>query len=599
MANASDASLIAFGIPGTGPHTIRPAAALALIHPTTVDGLSQPGATCPGDIYRPDPLEEIDHAADLAFLLTTHSLAKPEDGGEKEEPRPITPTLQIEIDGSLATAAGVNGLTIAGGESTVRGLTINRFTGNGLILTTMGNNQVGCNLIGVDPEGYVPLGNGLNGILIDNSPGNSLGEPADLFTISSDPAPVAVPGDRNIVAANGGNGIRVQGALADGNAICGNFIGVDASGQTALGNGASGIVIDAAVNTLIGDTDAEARLRNVIAGNQGSGITVNGANVSILGNFIGTDMLGTTALGNGADGIQLNAVMNGTVQSNLIAASAGAGIFMTGGGNNLLRANFIGTDLWRLAALGNQADGILVAGGAASQITSNAIVYNDGAGVKLLPAGLAIPTGIRIDSNAIHSNRQLGVDLGGDLITPNDIGDLDGGPNLLQNYPVISNVQRADVSTTVIGSLSSAASTSYTLQFFVNAGCDPLGNGEGRVLLGTLPVTTDALGNVDFSTSFATALPEEFIITANATDPGGNSSEFSACGKPFVPVAGLGLALAAPASSGQPGETLSGVLTVSNLGNLADTFYVEIAGDWPIVPSVAAIRPLAPAPAPI
>lgn len=596
LANAaSDTSLIVFGIQGAGPHTIRPFAALpALIHPTTIDGLSQPGATCPGDIYRPNPLEEIDHAADLAFLLTTHSLAKPEDPGEKEEPLPITPTLQIEIDGSLVTAAGVNGLTIAGGQSIARGLTINRFSGNGLVLTAAGFNQIGCNLIGVDPEGFVPQGNGLHGILIDESPANNLGETVDIFTINSDPVPVAVPGNRNIVAANGGNGILVQGALADGNAIYGNYIGVDVSARSALGNGGSGILINAAVNTNIGDIDADSRLRNVIAGNQESGITVNSANASIVGNFVGTDILGTTALGNGGDGIQLNGVMNGVVQSNLIADSAGAGILMAGGGNNLLRANFIGTDLWRLAALSNRSDGILVAGGTGSQIVSNAIVYNVGAGIKLLPAGLAISTGIEIDSNSIHSNRQLGVDLGGDLITPNDIGDLDGGPNRLQNYPVIQDIKRDDVSTTVLGSLSSAASTSYTLQFFANAGCDPLGNGEGRVLLGELPVTTDALGDVEFTTTFATALPDDFIITANATDPGGNTSEFSSCGKPFVPVAGLGLALDVLASSGQPGETLSGVLTVSNLGNLADTFFVQIASDWSIVPSVAAIGPLAP-----
>lgn len=88
--------IIAFDIPGPGPHTIQPLSALPdITDPVLIDGTTQPGASC--DSW--------------------------------------PPTLMIEIDGSLA-GSYVDGLRITGGNTTVRGLVINRFDGsdeNGLI----------------------------------------------------------------------------------------------------------------------------------------------------------------------------------------------------------------------------------------------------------------------------------------------------------------------------------------------------------------------------------------------------------------------------------------------------------------------------------
>ncbi len=45
-------------------------------------------------------------------------------------------------------------------------------------------------------------------------------------------------------------------------------------------------------------------------------------------------------------------------------------------------------------------------------------------------------TGNAIRGNAIFSNARRGIELGtGGLVTANDVGDGDGGPNLLQNFP--------------------------------------------------------------------------------------------------------------------------------------------------------------------
>ena len=54
----------------------------------------------------------------------------------------------------------------------------------------------------------------------------------------------------------------------------------------------------------------------------------------------------------------------------------------------------------------------------------------------------------------------------------------------------------------------------------------PSGNGEGQSFLGFVTVTTDGSGNGSFPL-FVT--PGGGFITATATDPGNNTSEFSAC----------------------------------------------------------------------
>ena len=84
------------------------------------------------------------------------------------------------------------------------------------------------------------------------------------------------------------------------------------------------------------------------------------------------------------------------------------------------------------------------------------------------------------------------------------------------------------VTTTVQGTLNSIASQAYQLDFFGNTACDPSGNGEGQYYLGSVTVLTDGSGNGVFNTELPTASPGQFI-TATATDPFGNTSEFSPC----------------------------------------------------------------------
>ncbi len=122
---------------------------------------------------------------------------------------------------------------------------------------------------------------------------------------------------------------------------------------------------------------------------------------------------------------------------------------------------------------------------------------------------------------------------------PNDPQDLDSGDNNRQNYPVIVSaiIDPVANNTTYHGTLSSAPGTIYTVQIYSDAFCDPSGYGEGRAMMHSFALTT----NVNGQASFSQVVPFTYyeagdVITATATDPNGNTSEFSNC----VPVTDLG-----------------------------------------------------------
>jgi hypothetical protein len=134
-------------------------------------------------------------------------------------------------------------------------------------------------------------------------------------------------------------------------------------------------------------------------------------------------------------------------------------------------------------------------------------------------------------SNAIFSNALLGIDLGGDGVTPNDPGDSDFGFNNFQNFPMITSVTGDSSQTTITGTLNSTPNTNFTINFYSNSSCDPSGYGEGAQQFGltAIQVPTDASGNVIFIATLAVPFPTGRVITATATDPTGNTSEFSPC----------------------------------------------------------------------
>jgi CSLREA domain-containing protein len=424
-ANANaDTSTIAFNIPGVGIHTIQSTSPLPTItSPVIIDGTTQPG---------------------------------------------FTGTPIIELSG---VTAGMNadGLRILSGNSTVKGLVINRFSQNGILINTGGSNTIQGNYIGTDVTGSVDLGNTLNGVRVESSNNNIGGTAA---------------GMRNVISGNE-NGVVFTGAAATNNSVQGNYIGTNAAGTGALGNTNFGVVIaNGASGTTVGGSGTAG---NLISGNNpsnsaltGAGIGVGGGYNIVLGNKVGTDVTGTLNLGNGFAGIWLENADNTTL-----------------GGTTAGQGNTIAF---------NQGDGIYFR-------------YNSGQAVGNLILG-----------NSIFGNTGLGINLGNtDGVTPNDTGDTDTGANNLQNFPVLTTAYTSPGLTTMTGSLNSEASKTYRLEFFANPSCDASGYGEGQTYLGFANVATDANGDAVINVSLPVNVPVGQAITATATDPDNNTSEFSAC----------------------------------------------------------------------
>ena len=107
-------------------------------------------------------------------------------------------------------------------------------------------------------------------------------------------------GSRSSVLIATGDGIEVEG---DSAVIVGNSIGVDASGN-ADGNRIGVRLIG--TGAVVGGTDIVDR--NVLSGNDRHGVRIrNGASGNVVqGNYIGVDWSGTSDLGNGITGISIS-----------------------------------------------------------------------------------------------------------------------------------------------------------------------------------------------------------------------------------------------------------------------------------------------------
>jgi CSLREA domain-containing protein len=282
--------------------------------------------------------------------------------------------------------------------------------------------------IGTDATGLKSgFGNNGPGVLLIGAQGNRIGVPG---------AP------RNVISGNGSSGIVIRGVQSDNNQIQNNYIGTDQSGTKILQNVGSGIEIsDGASATVIGGNTWAAR--NLISGNRVAGITLRGrggdtpsANDTvqniIQGNFIGTDASGAIALRNVIRGISIeNAPFNsigGTTPGarNLISGNLQAGIFISGANaqNNLIRGNFIGTDVRGAQAVPNTGEGI------ALMMTNNIVgglTSRPGTGAGNLISGNG-KAGIFINTptNNENPNRILGNLIGTNLTSTSALPNLNG-----------------------------------------------------------------------------------------------------------------------------------------------------------------------------
>ncbi len=419
-----------------------------------------------------------------------------------------------------------------------------------IIGSSAAGNRIEGNFIGTNAAGTALVSNLSSGISIKFAPRTVIGGTAI--------------GARNLISGNDEQGILLEGNNVAETQIQGNFIGTDSTGALPLRN-RTGISISDAVATEIGGTTAGAR--NLISGNTLDGITINGTDSRIRGNYIGTNAAGTSAVPNGRSGISIcvasNNVIGGSTTGarNLISGNGedGIAIFSCGftPGKNRVAGNYIGTDVAGTAPLGNARDGIsidatghdnTIGGERAEQ--GNVIAFNGRDGISIAaPLESISATSNVILSNRIFSNGTLGIDLAPRGVNPNDADAQDTGPNQLQNFPVILSATSSSTGTTVGGTLTSTPETTFRVQLFANGACDPSGYGEGERYLGTEIVTTDGGGTANFIATLQENVPQGTLITATATDPIGNTSEFSECEPIVAPSAVTSSSFAVTASN--------------------------------------------------
>jgi hypothetical protein len=162
-------------------------------------------------------------------------------------------------------------------------------------------------------------------------------------------------------------------------------------------------------------------------------------------------------------------------------------------------------------------------------------------------------------SKSIHDNGGLGINLGNGPTANHfdEQGFTLPAPNDYQNYPVLTSANSTGTSTEVIGTLNASADTAYLVQFFASAQADPSGYGQGQMYLGSTMVTTGADYNASFDVVLSVAAPAGWAVSATATDPLGNTCEFS---QDIVSVATADLGVQISASP-TPAVDAGGILT--------------------------------------
>lgn len=283
---------------------------------------------------------------------------------------------------------------------------------NDINITT--NNQIAGNYIGTNINGTAELFLQSLGILIDQYSSNII--------IGG-----TAPGMGNLISGHSlGSGIQFQGPNNSGHQVLGNFVGTNASGTAAVGNGQGIAVAFGTKNVTIGGTTLGAR--NVVSGNVGAGILIQDIGSTgnqVLGNFVGTNPAGTVSLANDSGiGILNGAAQNivgGTVAGagNLVSGNNFIGIQLQGNGSsqNIVQGNIVGLDVSGTQALMN------VVGIGVNDAQNNQIGGSTTASGNLISGnqiGVTLQSS-RATGNLVMGNL-IGTNAAGDTAVPNDYG---------------------------------------------------------------------------------------------------------------------------------------------------------------------------------
>jgi len=328
-------------------------------------------------------------------------------------------------------------------------------------------------------------------------------------------------GTGNVIAGNGTNvdiNDLTEGGQATNSIVQGNLIGTDVTGTAAIPNQGYGVsILHNPTNMLVGGTTPAAR--NVISGNlEGVYIFDNSFYNLVQGNYIGTDITGSKAVPNVDQGLITGSTdsnkiaagdttIGGTVaeSGNVISGNGADGIQISGTSNgpngtlqalqgNLIQGNFIGTDATGKNPVANRGAGIDLISSATNNIiggsqpgSGNLVAYNKGGGILIDPG----------TANAGEGNGNVTI---ANMILSN------GGSGVRVNSGTGNRISQKSI--------------------FANADLGINLNNAG-VNLNTHCNSTNTGANGSQNAPVLTAGSGATFISATATDPNGNTSEFS------------------------------------------------------------------------
>jgi parallel beta-helix repeat protein len=236
-------------------------------------------------------------------------------------------------DGVLIQNAPSN--TVGNSFSTVNLISGNIGSGVRLVGAGTTSGLVSRNYIGTGVSGTQRLGNSAAGVLIQDSPNNTV----NLDTIS----------------ANSSIGVWVLGSGSSGNLVSGNEIGTNANAGLGLGNLDHGILVDAAQASQITFND--------IYGNSGNGVLIQNLGSTASATTLSHNRIGASGLGNTNSGIRIFNAYNCQITFNTISFNGNKGLVVVSGsgnsisGNNIQSNTGLGIDLGDDGVTPNHAGG--------------------------------------------------------------------------------------------------------------------------------------------------------------------------------------------------------------------------------------------------
>lgn len=409
---------------------------------------------------------------------------------------------------------------------------------NAIQLEGSDSNVIAGNWLGLSSDGSTSIPNGHSGMWI------LAGSSENLIGTNDDGVRDEV--ERNVISGNRLQGIAIDGTYdtstskTEKNIVAGNYIGTDITGTQPIPNETGVYILKGATSNIIGTTATSrngSSAANVISGNQFNGVLIRYAGTSgnqVAGNIIGLSADGLQPLGNNLAGITIAEGPTGnfvggvaSVQANLIAANKSQGIWIVdSSASNFVDGNFVGLASDRVTPMGNGANGVLIQNSGQNRIgtlAGNTIAYNSQAGIAVT---LNTSVSNDLSKNVLIGNMGLTIDLGNDGPTSNDLNDADVGPNQLQNYPTLVSAATTGSKTQIAGSLSSAANSTYRIEYFAKTG--PGDSIDSMQYLGSGNVQTDRTGQVNWVIELNTGAALDRSIFATATNVQTGTSELSA-----------------------------------------------------------------------